>query len=96
MNKSSINSVLAICFLMVFLLISCKEKDKTPETIVAPIDQVFKDYYDFKKGANPIEATKAGFDDYNDTIANYISDNYQETLKERYTRFLNQLDAYDE
>lgn len=91
-----LKSVLTVCFPVVLLLISCKENSKTPATKLEPIDSVFKAYYDFKKSTNPIEASKAGFNSYNDTIANYISDHYQETLKEGYRRFLNQLDAYDE
>lgn len=85
-----------IFLLVLFLLFSCNEKNKTPENELAPIDTVFEAYYEFKKGANPIEATKAGFHTYNDTIANYISDAYQETLKEKYSSFLTMLDQYDE
>ena len=95
-KKSMLKSILTVCFPVVFLLISCKENSKTPATKLEPIDSVFIAYYDFKKSTNPIEATKAGFNTYNDTIANYISDYNQETLKEGYRRFLNQLDAYDE
>ncbi|MFS4493759.1 DUF885 domain-containing protein [Maribacter sp. 2308TA10-17] len=84
-------------FIFALLLVSsCKENSEVVETEVAPIDQVFETYYDFKKAINPIEATKAGFNSYNDTIANYISDHYQEELKEKYNEFLTQLDAYDE
>lgn len=66
------------------------------ETKLQPIDIVFEAYYGFKKAINPIEATKAGFNSYNDTITNYISDAYQEKLKEKYSGFLDQLDGYDQ
>ncbi len=79
------------------LFIGCKEhKPATPVMQIVPIDTVFKEYYDFKKSANPIEATKAGFNSYNDTIANYISDEYQDFLKKEYRRFIAQLNRYDE
>ena len=39
----------------------------------------------------PIEATKAGYSEYNDTIANYISNPYQEYLVDNYNRILEQL-----
>ncbi len=96
MTTSNVKKVFVALIPVVFLLISCKENKNTPKTKLPPIDTVFESYYDFKKGANPIEATKAGFNSYNDTIANYISDDYQELLKEKYRGFLNELNAYEE
>lgn len=83
-----------LCFL--FLFISCKDsaKNEIPDP-KKPIAEVFSDFYEFKKSINPIEATKAGFSNYNDTIANYISDDYIFHLKDRYTYFLEVLKAYD-
>lgn len=89
-------SAVAVMVIGLYLGVSCQEKDKDRAHGLAPIDTVFEEFYEFKKGANPIEATKAGFNSYNDTIANYISDFYQETLRERYTGFLRVLDQYDE
>jgi uncharacterized protein (DUF885 family) len=87
-----------ILLLIFFTLIfnSCKEtakKDLTEES--RPISEVFGEFYEFKKGINPIEATKAGYSQYNDTIANYISDDYIFHLKDRYIYFLEELDKYD-
>ena len=53
---------------------------------MASVDSLFSAYYDFKLRINPIEATKAGENQYNDRVANYVSDEYQEDLKENYTR----------
>ncbi len=78
------------------LLVACKDEKKNKKQILQPIDTVFESYYNFKKSVNPLEATKAGFHQYNDTIANYVSDEYQEVLKENYSAFLKELDAYDE
>ncbi len=76
--------------------LSCKEnqvqKKASPK---ADLDLVFADFYEFKKQINPIEATKAGYKDYNDTIANYISDSYQNLLLEKYTYFLERLAQFD-
>lgn len=94
-QNTRVKSTNTIFIVLLLLLFSCNEKNKTTETELAPIDTVFEAYYDFKKGANPIEATKAGFNSYNDTIANYISDSYQETLKEKYDSFLTLLDQYE-
>ncbi|HEY5823008.1 MAG TPA: DUF885 domain-containing protein [Cyclobacteriaceae bacterium] len=79
-----------------FLFSSCKEKtaDQTEFTL-KPIDSLFKDYYTFKKKINPLEATKAGFSEYNDQVANYISTPYQKELIDSYSQFLNELKKYD-
>ncbi len=68
-------------------------KEKTSEEI--SIDTIFEDYYKFKDRINPIEATKGGNYEYNDFIANYISDDYQEDLRKNYTHFLNLLSELD-
>jgi uncharacterized protein (DUF885 family) len=85
-------------FLLVLILVSvsCKETPKSaiPNTD-KPIADLFTEFYEFKKSINPIEATKAGYSQYNDTITNYISDAYLLHLKDRYTYFLEELDQYD-
>lgn len=82
--------------LFTLLTISCKD---TPKEVLPepdkPIKALFEEFYDFKKSINPIEATKAGYSAYNDTIANYISDTYLLHLKDWYTYFLNKLEQYD-
>ncbi len=87
-----------ILLLLLFALIfnSCKKTDKKDLADKSrPIAEVFGEFYEFKKNINPIEATKAGYSQYNDTIANYISDDYIFHLKDRYTYFLEELDKYD-
>lgn len=96
MTKSIFKSAYAVLVMTAILFVSCKENKPSEETKLLAIDTVFEQYYEFKKAINPIEATKAGFDTYNDTIANYISDDYQKDLIEKYASFLDQLDAYDE
>jgi len=69
---------LLTAFIALTLFISCKEKPTIEnQTVIKPIDSLFKDYYTFKKRINPLEATKAGFREYNDQVANYISTPYQ-------------------
>ncbi|TLP77020.1 DUF885 domain-containing protein [Maribacter sp. ACAM166] len=83
-------------FSFILLFISCEQSEKKKAPIVEkPVAEVFTEFYEFKKSINPIEATKAGYSKYNDTIANYISDDYIFHLKERYTYFLEELDRYD-
>ena len=80
-----------IFIFFILLVFGCKEK--TSEAI--SIDTIFDDYYKFKDRINPIEATKGGNYEYNDVIANYISDDYQEDLRKNYTHFLNLLSELD-
>jgi uncharacterized protein (DUF885 family) len=78
--------------ILVLLAFGCKENNSNKEELKAKtIDTVFDEYYKFKDRINPIEATKGGNYEYNDYIANYISDEYQKDLKEQYTYFLNVL-----
>ena len=78
---------------MVSFLISCSEKKQSQA--LRPVDSLFREYYDFKKRINPIEATKAGYYEYNDQVANYISKPYQKDLIENYNRFLGEIGKYD-
>ena len=87
-------SVLLLLVGSLFLLTSCSDKGSDAVTRV-PIDTLFKNYYAYKKRINPIEATKAGYNQYNDQLANYVSGNYRQDLIENYTYFLDQLSTYD-
>jgi uncharacterized protein (DUF885 family) len=82
---------------LVLLAFGCKgNKSKEEDSKAELIDNVFEEYYKFKDRINPIEATKGGNYEYNDYIANYISDDYQKDLKEQYTYFLNILSNIDQ
>jgi uncharacterized protein (DUF885 family) len=85
-----------LLLLCALILNSCKETEKKNLTEeLRPIAGVFGEFYEFKKSINPIEATKAGYSQYNDTISNYISDSYILHLKDRYAYFLEELGKYD-
>jgi uncharacterized protein (DUF885 family) len=79
--------------LISLVITSCTTKTETSS--VSRVDSLFNAYYDFKLRINPIEATKAGENDYNNQFANYISDPYQKDLIENYTRFLDILNRID-
>jgi len=83
-------------FIACYLLIACGEKNISNEqTAIKPVDSLFREYYEFKKRINPLEATKAGFNQYNDQVANYVSTPYKKELAEAYTQFLNEIENYD-
>ncbi|MEY4930319.1 MAG: hypothetical protein RI909_1043 [Bacteroidota bacterium] len=89
-------SVLVFLVGSLFLVSSCSNKKNQEDAVTrVPIDTLFKNYYEFKKRINPIEATKAGYNQYNDQLANYVSDTYRQDLIENYTHFLEQLSRYD-
>lgn len=67
---------------------ACAEQASQSSETPTELDQLFADYHQFKLEINPIEATKAGYQEYNDTIANYVSDQYQMYLQESYESFL--------
>ena len=65
-------------FLLLLLVSSCKQESSTHKiSIENTLSIIFEEYYKFKDRINPIEATKGGNFEYNDFIANYISDAYQ-------------------
>ncbi len=85
-----------LLILLLLLGYSCKEETPTPQTTEAiAIDTIFQQYHTFKNRINPIEATKGGNHEYDDQIANYISDAYQQDLIAQYTHFLTLLQEID-
>ena len=82
-----------IMLLLLFVMFSssCTQKSTDKNSETSAISIIFEDYYKFKERINPIEATKAGNFEYNNTIANYISDAYQNELIAEYQNFLNRL-----
>ena len=80
---------------IVLITVACSEKKPQSSASIQPIDSLFKEYYDFRKRINPIEATKAGESKYNDQVANYISTPYRKDLIANYRRYLDLLATYD-
>jgi uncharacterized protein (DUF885 family) len=85
-----------IIIMLTLLGYGCKDQTSIEnKSEVISLASIFDNYYKFKDRINPIEATKGGNYEYNNFIANYISDSYQKDLKENYTHFLNVLNEYD-
>jgi uncharacterized protein (DUF885 family) len=80
--------------LLLFVFGACTRSEK-PAAWVRPVDSLFIEFYEFKKRINPIEATKAGFADYNEQVANYISTPYKQDLIQNYRKFLEEISRYD-
>lgn len=77
------------------LLTACEKNPANEQTTVKSIDSLFRAYTEFKRRINPLEATKAGFNEYNDQVANYVSAPYIKDLTESYTQFLKAIETYD-
>lgn len=80
---------------LVFFLGCSDQPTQKSVTQKDTVEQLFTDFYEFKKSINPIEATKAGYPDYNDTLVNYISDAHQDFLLKEYTAFLQRAATFD-
>ncbi|UOB16934.1 DUF885 domain-containing protein [Abyssalbus ytuae] len=79
--------VLLVLFALIFQ--SCKkegENNKLTEQL-PPISEVFKSYYEDGLKLNPLSATFAGDNRYNDILPNYISQEYLSKAKDYYSNY---------
>jgi uncharacterized protein (DUF885 family) len=74
------------------LTTGCGKRSSEKQSNEEKVDSLFGAYYDFKLRINPVEGTKIGENLYNDFVANYLSDTYQQDLIDTYTRFLDAID----
>lgn len=77
------------------LLVQCSGPKSRVEDQTGTVDSLFRAYYEFKLRINPIEATKLGEYQYNNRVANYISDEYRADLLKNYTRFIASIQQID-
>ena len=75
--------------LLAFIAVACSKSEENTMTVQEPdIDSLFQAYFDFKCVLNPLEPTKLGDYKYNDTLTNYLSDEFIQFSKEQYQSFL--------
>ncbi|MGA0049261.1 MAG: DUF885 domain-containing protein [Flavobacteriia bacterium] len=84
-----------ITLLFLMLSLSTCNQEHTRPSASQSLATIFEEYNQFKDCINPIEATKGGNFQYNDYIANYISDTYQTNLIAEYSFFLKRLAQID-
>ena len=77
------------------LSLSACNQEQSRTSASQTVATIFEEYYQFKDRINPIEATKGGNFQYNEYIANYISDAYQTDLIAEYSTFLERLAQID-
>ena len=82
--------------LFTFLLMAgcAKDQPRITETL-EPFGDLMESYYQDRIRFMPFEATAAGNKKYNDTIPLFISDTYQNELKDFYQRYLDEVLKYD-
>ncbi|SEB44782.1 Uncharacterized conserved protein, DUF885 familyt [Tenacibaculum sp. MAR_2009_124] len=87
--------ILALVIVASFLLSSCKKENNKSavETTNSSenFDQLLKDYNEGKLLLNPINATFAGDNRFNDQFPNFLSDDYQNKLTQFYTSYKDKL-----
>ena len=78
------------------VLQSCNQPEKEKKEASKPaISELFKNYYEEQLQLNPMQATFAGDNRYNDQLPNNISQTYLEDTKNFYTKYKDQLAQYD-
>jgi uncharacterized protein (DUF885 family) len=78
-----------------FFLADCSASDDRVRESKISVDSLFDAYYNFKKEINPIEATKAGYYQYNSKVENYITSGYRRDLIVAYNNFLEKINSID-
>lgn len=78
------------------LLYACGDKTETTETnnSSTSFDQLFKDYYEDGLKLNPINATFAGDNRYNNLFPNNLSDEHKASVKDYYSNYLKKLSEF--
>ncbi len=87
-------------FLLSLFFISCKEKakdnteDSNSKEVSANFNSLLENYYQDGLKLNPLSATSAGDNRYNDQFPNMLSSSYIDSLKTYYTSYKDSLSNY--
>lgn len=91
---------IAVTGCMALVLISCKEDVKTEDKVneqkevSANFNSLLENYYEDGLKLNPLSATSAGDNRYNDQFPNYLSSTYIDSLKNYYNSYKDSLGNY--
>ncbi|NNC70802.1 MAG: DUF885 family protein, partial [Flavobacteriaceae bacterium] len=89
-------NIIFLSFLALTVFISCGEDKKDKKDQYPPITKVFEAYYQDNLKLNPIKATEAGDNRYNDTLPNNLSEAFLKKEKELYTNYKKKLNDYED
>lgn len=93
---------LLILLIAAVTLSGCKNnsKEKTDKNMTtdvsADFNQMLNNYYEEGLKLNPINATFSGDSRYNDSFPNFLSDEYQQKLKDYYTDYKAKVSKFDD
>ncbi|WP_037325539.1 DUF885 domain-containing protein [Salinimicrobium terrae] len=87
--------------LLSLVLASCQDKETNQQEDLAlaasaKLDTVLHNYYEDGLRLNPISATTSGDMRYNDRFPNFLSDEYEDSLRTYYTTYREQVQAIDD
>jgi len=78
-----------------FMACSSPPKNEAQVTTQPTLDSLLQQYHEERLKLFPIEATMAGDNRYNDLLPNNISQAFRDEMKQFYTRYRDQLTAFD-
>ena len=89
-------TILGLLFVLAFL--SCKQEAKTESSTNVSTDfaSVLDAYYEDGLKLNPVAATVAGDNRYNDQFPNTLSDDFKAKTKDHFTRYKEKLNSFDD
>ena len=89
-------TILGLLFVLAFL--SCKHEAKTESStnVSADFASVLDAYYEDGLKLNPVVATVAGDNRYNDQFPNTLSDDFKAKTKDHFTRYKEKLNSFDD
>jgi len=82
------------CLLLIFLGCSNPDQSDAIQNNAAPLEDIFSGYANQRLLFNTLEATAAGINKYNDTLAIFISDASQAKAAAFYSKYLDTLQHY--
>ncbi len=86
---------LSIILGIVLMVSSCKKEKKQEKETLPPMSDVFAAYYEDGLQLNPLSATFAGDNRFNDQFPNFLTKAYQDKTKAYYTKYKEKLADYD-
>ena len=94
------NYSLLSMLLMLLVFPACKEEsnenEQTPEMISSDFNAMLDSYYEDGLKLNPVQATFAGDDRYDDQFPNFLDSSYVQQVKAHYEKYKNQLESFSD
>lgn len=88
-------------FVIALSFSACKKDKDSPKTEAmaepnSAFETILENYHEDGLKLNPLNATAAGDNRYNDQLPNFLSDDYVKQLKDYYTNYKNKVNSFDD